>query len=845
MTYSRVILRVGKILAGLFLAVVLIGVLAAGGLWLYLAPQLPSIASLGEVHLQAPLRVYTADGELIGQFGAERRAPLNYDQIPSQMVHAFLAAEDDRYFEHPGVDYQGILRAAINLVLTGRKTQGGSTITMQVARNFFLSNQKTYIRKIKEILLALEIDHKYSKERVLQLYMNKIYLGNRAYGVGAAAQIYYGTQPAGLTLAQTAMIAGLPKAPSALNPIADPQRARQRRDYVLRRMRELDFITAAQYHKALAEPVTAQLQFDHTTVDADYVAEMARRKVVGMLGDSAYTEGYTAVTTIDSRRQKAANAALRSDLLAYAKRHGYRGPETHIDLNAPAQGDTPDAAAAVSRETRWKELLLGRPSAGPLVPALVVAVSGKTAKVFTVDHGYVTLGWGAMSWAKPHKSNGGVGPAPKNASQVLAPGDVIRLLPTTDDKQPWRLAQIPKVEGALVSLDPHNGAIQALIGGFDFALSRFNRVTQAKRQPGSSFKPFLYSAALAHGFTPASLINDAPVVYDDPSLKDAWRPENYEKRFRGPTRLRVGLIHSLNLVSIRLLRAIGIDFARDYITRFGIPKDSLPRNLSMALGTAILTPLQMARGYAVFANGGYLVDPYLLQSITGPDGKKVYQAQPTVACEPDECRKIAGLQTVSTSLVTRPDTEIAASVRPGAQSPAQPTARPAPRVITPQNAYLMTSMMQDVINHGTGRAALSIGRTDLAGKTGTTDDQVDAWFSGFDSRLVTTAWVGFDQPQPLGFGETGAHAALPMWIQYMNVALDGVPASTMPRPPGMVTVRIDPKTGKLANANTPNAIFETFRVDNAPVATAVSDGNGDGSGAATGGGSNGWVEKLY
>ncbi len=839
MNYSRIASRIGRFLAALILAGVLLGVLAVAGLWLYFAPRLPSIASLGDVHLQAPLKIYTADGVLIGQFGAERRAPLDYDQVPPQMVQAFLAAEDDRYFEHPGVDYQGILRALMNLVLTGRKSQGGSTITMQVARNFFLSNEKTYVRKIKEILLALEIDHRYSKQRVLQLYLNKIYLGNRAYGVGAASQIYYGKTPAELTLAQTAMIAGLPKAPSTMNPIAAPQRARSRRDYVLRRMRELDFITTAQYRKALAEPVTAQIQYNPVHLDAHYVAEMARRQVVDMVGDTAYTDGYTAVTTIDSHRQKAANAALRDGLLAYSRRHGYRGPETQVDLDAPSAGDTAEAASAVDRKTYWTELLQGRPDAGPLIPALVLSVGDKSAKVFTVDHGDVTLDWKAMSWAKPYKSATSVGPAPTSAADVVAPGDVVRLLATGDDEHPWRLAQIPAVEGALVSLDPRNGAIQALIGGFDFSLSHFNRATQAMRQPGSAFKPFLYSAALAHGFTPASLVNDSPVVYDDPSLDKAWRPENYESRFHGPTRLRVGLVHSLNLVSIRVLRAIGISFARDYISRFGIPIDALPNNLAMALGTATLSPLQVARGYAVFANGGYLIDPYVLQSVTGPDGREVYHAQPVEACEAGDCGKDDGLQTVSASLETRPVPDVSAAPPPLA---AVSGPRPAPRVISAQNAYLMNSMMSDVIRLGTGRAARTLGRDDLAGKTGTTNDQVDAWFSGFDGRLVTTTWVGFDQPQTLGHGETGAHAALPMWVQYMGAALEGVPSSTMPRPPGMVTVRIDPVTGKLASANTPNAIFETFRAGRAPTGTATSGGRGDSTADDD---SKSWVEQLY
>lgn len=862
---SRVVLA----LAGLVLGLGVLGVVATGALFLYYSPQLPSVSSLGDVHLQVPLKIYTSDNKLIAEYGAERRAPIKYDQIPPRMVQAFISAEDGRFFEHPGVDYQGILRAAVHLALTGRKTQGGSTITMQVARNFFLTSKKTYSRKIKEIFLALEIDHRFSKQDILQLYLNKIYLGHHAYGVAAAAQTYYGKKPDKLTLAQTAMIAGLPQAPSADNPIDNPKHARARRDYVLKRMRDLDFITHKAYEAALAEPVTAQLQAQPSTVSAGYVAEMARQKLIDMVGEkAAYTGGYKIVTTINSQDQQAAVQALRDDLIDYSQRHGYRGPEAHVDMSR-YQGLT-----AQERQSQWNDLLSKRVQVPPLVSALVVSVKGRTAQVFVLNQGMVTLGWDALKWAKPYKDSHHMGPAPSKASDVVKPGDVVRVLATGDKQHPWRLSQVPAVQGALVSLNPHDGAIQALMGGFAYGLNKYNRALQAERQPGSSFKPFVYSAALAKNFTAATLISNAPIVYEDQTQDQSWRPENYEQNFTAPVRVRVGLMHSINLVAIRILRDIGIDYARHYATRFGIPLDSMPSNLSLALGSLSVSPLEMARAYAVFANGGYLIDPYFIKEILGPDGKVVYRPHITLACttcfatkvekqsqEQDANVKTAPLaqgpqaqpdpphQDAAHGQAAAPSGLTKASESPSAPQvgPVPAFVSPAPRVITADNAYLMTSMLHSVITGGTGRAAMKLGRKDLAGKTGTTNAQKDAWFSGFNSDLATTTWVGFDQLQSLGYDETGAHAALPMWMQYMGAALKGMPEATMPRPPGLVTVKIDPSTGKLAGSGDAHTMFETFRQDNVPQAhsAAASGGKGSNGNGKNNSSGKGWVERLY
>ncbi len=782
MKFARKLLKWGLYSLYASAGLVLTGVLLAVAAYVYIAPTLPAIDTLKDIRLQVPMRVYSQDLKLIAEFGEKKRTPLRFYETPDLMIRAILAAEDDRFFQHPGVDYHGLLRAAYHLIRTGEKTQGGSTITMQVARNFFLSREKTYLRKLSEIFLALKIERQLSKEEILELYLNKIYLGHRAYGIAAAAQVYYGVTPDRLTLAQMAMIAGLPKAPSRYNPLANPQRALQRREYVLRRMLKLGYIDLPQYREASQTPITARLHGLDIEVEADYLAEMVRNEMLRRYGDLAYTAGFKVVTTLDAHLQEAANRALRQALLAYDRRHGYRGPEARVDFAALKD---PDLTA----------LLQDRPPLAGLEAALVMAVGEREATAILADGRVIRLPWQGLQWARPYIDDNRLGPPPASAGEILRAGDIVRVQRREGS---WQLAQLPEAEGALVALRPDDGAIVALSGGFDFQRSKFNRVTQARRQPGSSFKPFIYSAALEKGFTAASIINDAPVVFEDPGLESAWRPENYSGKFFGPTRLREALVKSRNLVSIRLLRAIGIDYTLDYIARFGFPVEKLPRNLSLALGSGAVTPLQLARGYTVFANGGYRVSPYFIERILGPDEQVVYQARPQTVCrhcDEVDAQKAGPLPVVATDAST-------------ATEEALP---PAERVISAENAYLMTSMMRDVIQRGTGRRARSLGRKDIAGKTGTTNDQRDAWFAGFNPTLVAVAWVGFDKTRSLGNRETGGRAALPMWAAFMREALHGMPDRPLLRPPGLVTVRIDPVTGLRATAHQKRTVFETFR----------------------------------
>ena len=801
-----------RVIGILALLVALALALSAGGVYLYLTPTLPSAEILRDVRLQVPLRVYTRDGKLIAEFGEKRRTPLRLDQVPERMVQAFVAGEDDRFYEHPGVDWEGLTRAVWHLLRTGEKGPGGSTITMQVARNFFLSREKTYLRKLNEILLALKIEREFTKDEILELYINKIFLGQRAYGVGAAAQVYYGRPIRELSLAQLAMIAGLPKAPSRFNPIANPERGVVRRNYVLRRMFELGDIEKAEYDEARNAPVTAKIHGLTVEVEAPYVAEMVRAHMEATYVADAYTAGYEVYTTLDGRLQHTANAALRQTLMEYDARHGYRGPERRF---APGEG-------ARSLEETLAEI----PTVGGLLPALVTSVGERVVAAHAKGAGPIEIPFESMEWVRPYIDEDRRGRKPESAAAVVQAGDVIRVRLTENG---WHFSQLPEVEGALVSLDPNDGAIVALTGGFDFYRSKFNRVTQAERQPGSSFKPFIYSAALEHGYTPASIINDAPVVFEDPSLKSAWRPENYGGKFFGPTRLRVALYKSRNLVSIRLLRDIGIDFALDHIARFGIDVQRLPPSLSLALGSGELTPLELAAGYSVLANGGYAVEPYFIGRVLDRDDTSLFTAAPLVVCR-DCGEEEATVVPTSTAPAGVAGASSGSSAEPGAGS--SRSVRPAPRVVDARNAWLMYSMMRDVIRRGTGRKARVLERGDLAGKTGTTNDLHDAWFSGFSPDLVATAWIGFDRVRPLGQRETGARAALPMWIAYMKEALKGTRERSIQPPRGIVTVRIDPETGEVAGASHEGAVFESFRRERVPpgLAERVSEG---GSGAET------------
>ena len=785
-------LRVASIVTGIILAIAVLGGLTYVGARTYYSPQLPSVADLHEIKLGVPLRVYTHDGKLIGEFGAERREPLRFEEIPQPLVQAFLSAEDDRFFEHSGVDLQGLLRAALVLATTGEKRQGGSTITMQLARNIFLTNERSFSRKFKEIFLAQKIEHELSKQEILELYLNRIFLGNRAYGVQAAAHVYFGKDAAELTLGEMATLAGLPKAPSRDNPLNNPARAHGRRDYVLRRMRELGYITPSAYDLALAEPVTAYEHPATVEVEARYVAEMVRAELYAKYGENTYSDGYSVVTTLDAARQQAATDALRGGLLAYEERHGFNGAEAKLpDELLPTLASDPANPAIRSH-------LEARPPVVGLESAVVVHFSPEKLSLRALE-GPIELAKTAFSWAG------------LSDKKPLHPGDIVRITRASGN---WRLAQIPDVQGAFVALNPTDGAIQALVGGYDFFLGNFNRVTQARRQVGSGFKPFLYTAALSKGYTPASVFLDAPVVFTSVNPDDDWRPGNYEGKFKGPMRLRDALAQSRNLVSVRVAQAIGVDYARDFASQFGIAKDRIPADLTMALGSAALTPLEQARAYSVFANGGYLVDPYFIESIRDGSGAEIFHADPKQACS--ACDRPIEAVATEAAVAAPAGAADATSDAPAASALVALPANPAPRVLDADLDYLITSMMHDVVTRGTAAQVKQLGRDDLAGKTGTSNDETDAWFNGFSTALVAVTWVGFDQPKPLGRGEVGGRAALPIWMDFMKTALKGLPQRILPMPAGIVQVPINPNNGKLVSADTPGALYEMVQTAHVP-----------------------------
>jgi penicillin-binding protein 1A len=725
--------------------------------------ELPDIEQLQHVQYQMPLSIYSQDKLLIAQFGEKRRIPMNIAHVPPQLIKAFIAAEDDRFYKHNGVDFKGLLRAVSQLALTGKKRQGGSTITMQVARNFLLSNEKTYLRKLKEIILALKIERQYSKDQILDLYLNKIYMGQRAYGVAAAAQTYYGTDISALALHQYAMIAGLPKAPSIYNPITNPQRALDRRNYVLRRMLDLNYISQTDYEIAVRAADNAETQSINVELKAPYIAEMVRQEIMSKYGETAYTLGLKIYTTAPSQLQLAAEDALQKTLHEYDERHGYRGlphkntQKTSVQLNDTAIGDTRQALVTGATD------------------------SGVTAKLY--DSTQIFIAWKNIEWAKPYpEKNMGT------AKAFLKPNDIIwvRELQTNE----WALTQVPAAEAAFVALNPNNGAILALCGGFDFYHSKYNRATQSKRQPGSGFKPIVYTAALEKGFTAASIINDAPIVIEDPSQENDWRPENYSHRFLGPTSLRTALRESINLVSVRLLQEIGVPQAIDTALRFGFDKEQLPGTLSLALGSGYASPLRMAAAYAVFANGGFSVKPYLIERIEDHEGNLLYQANPALAC-PD-CPE---------------------------QDP--PPHNQAPRAISAKINFLANSLLRDVVQRGTATQAKQLGRNDLAGKTGTTNEQRDAWFNGFATDIVASAWIGFDNSIPLGHGETGGKTALPMWIKFMKSVEQNFPEKPLTQPNGIVQAYINPADGLLLSKESRGGIWEYFSEETVPTATSA------------------------
>jgi penicillin-binding protein 1A len=789
-------------------------VLLAGGLYIYgvLVPNLPSIENLEDTQLQVPLRVYDKNEVLLAEFGEHRRIPVAFEDVPKYIIDAFVSAEDSQYWTHFGVDLQALMAAAYQLITTGKKTRGGSTITMQMVKNYFFSSEKTYTRKLNEILLALKVERELSKEKIMELYLNKIYLGHRSYGLAAAAQVYYDKSLNELSLAEAAMIAGLPKAPSKYNPIINPERALIRRNHILGRMNILGYIDDEQYALAIEEEVTAELHATRTVADAHYVAETIRAELFETYGDDVYKTGLKVYTTIDGELQGAANSALRGALLDYNRRHGYRGVIDNIDLS-------------LVEDDPFEEDFVSDERIGNLRKGVVLLVNELSATVLISNYEQVeVLFKGGVDWAGEYIRVNRQGKKPTTVADVLALGDVVWL---EQRDESWLLADVPRVQGALVSLDSGNGAIRAMVGGFDFFQNKFNRAMQAKRQPGSNFKPFVYSAALEKGFTAASLINDAPVVFDDDSLEAAWRPENYSGRVYGPTRLREGLVKSRNLVSIRILRSVGLRFATDYAQKFGFLREDMPYDLSLALGSGAFSPLEIARGYAVFSNGGYLIDPYLINRVESGSGQVVFENIPRIVC--DDCvidRPIEKETVVENDPATDPE---AATLAVEDALIEKEAIQYAPQVITAQNAFIMRSMMREVVKRGTAVRAKALGRSDIGGKTGTTNDQVDAWFSGFNNQVATTAWVGFDNQQSLGSRETGGRAALPIWIEYMRSALNGMPQNLEQQPDNMITVKIDAETGKRAGLDTVNSRFEIFRAANAPKELVVSAGARDNS----------------
>ena len=738
----------------LALSVLAVGALLLGYAAVVAYPGLPSLDALTDYRPKIPLQVFSADDQLIGEFGEERRALVKIKDVPDSMVHAIIAAEDERFYEHGGVDYIGVARAALSNFAQGGARQGASTITMQVARNFFLTKEKTFTRKFNEALLAFKIEHNLTKDEILQLYINQIFLGQRAYGFAAAAQIYFGRPLARLNIAEHAMLAGLPKAPSTFNPVANPRRAKTRQEYVLRRMRDLNYITQAQYAEAIDAPIEVRRERQTYATRADYLTEMVRQTMFDRYKEEAYTSGFRVWTTALRAHQDAAYAALRKGVLDYDKRHGYRGAESVVDIPGGAPDDVLEESLAESAES------------DELLPAVVLAVDARGLNAFCKGVGHITVGPAGLRFAQ--RMIGDKAPPDRK----LRRGAVVRVQRDADGN--WLVAQLPQVEAALYALDPSSGAIRALVGGFDFGLNKFNHAVQAYRQPGSSFKPFVYSAALEKGFTASTIINDAPLAFDAAETgSTAWEPKNFDGTFDGPITMRTALTKSKNLVSIRILQAIGAQYAQDYVSRFGFERRLIPPYLTMALGAGSVTVEQMAVGYAAFANGGFRIEPYFIDRILDGKGQVIHKAKP---------KRAQG---------------------------------DAARIIDGRNAFIMTSLMQDVIRGGTGARAMQLGRNDLAGKTGTTNDQVDAWFAGFNPKLVAIAWIGFDNPRSLGGSETGGIAALPIWMHFMGSALKGTPEELPVPPPGVVSASINPETG-LRDEQAANARVEYYYQENIP-----------------------------
>jgi len=778
------VLLIARFLVPLAMAGLASFVLLTASAFLYLSPKLPTRESYTNIRLENPLRVFTADGKLLAEFGSRRSNPMNYEEIPPQIIQAVIASEDKRFYSHKGVDLLGLLRSVIG-ILTGNDWGGGSTITMQVTKNFFFEGEAAYSRKFKEVLLAIKMERELPKEDIIELYLNRTFFGVSAYGIKAAARQYYDKEVAQLTLAETATLIGILPRPNAYNPLQSPERALVERSRVLRRMRDQGMIDRFQYDMALTSPDSARRYGRQPDLDAPYVAELVRLEMVARYGEQALTDGFEVYTTIDSAMQQAADTALVSGLERYDRSHGYRGRENHLP---PAEDGT---------LTDWLNILTNTPAVAGQRPAFVQEVSERSITALLGNGDSVILEWDGIRWAKKFINPSTWSSSPRSASEVVSVGDLIRV--SRNAEGDWMLGQVPAVNGGLVSLNPANGAILALSGGYDFYASAFNRITQAKRQPGSNFKPFLYSAALENGYTAASLINDAPLARSD------YRPGNFEGNFLGPIRLKYALTQSKNLVSLRLYEALGESIVLPYFARFGFKQEEIPRqDLTVAIGSHAVTPLEVATGYAVFANGGYKVEPYLIDRIVNFNDGEVFQARPGTVCQ--SCERALPAQ--ETPAISEGSSGPAATI---ATLPA------APRVIDERAAYIMNTILRSVITEGSGRGiGRAINRQDLAGKTGTTNDNKDLWFSGFNGEIVATVYVGYDQPEGLGRAEQAATVAVPIWIDFMKPVLEGRPQNMMAQPDGLVTVRINRETGLRALANDNNAIFEIFREEDLP-----------------------------
>jgi penicillin-binding protein 1A len=820
MADTHVMFKWFKRLLWLLLLFISVGIAGIAAFYFHLEKDLPDVSALRDTIWETPLRVYSSDGVLMSEFGDVRRIPLSIGQIPLQMRQAFLAIEDSRFYEHPGIDFIGIARAGAVWVVSGKMRQGASTITQQVARNFFLSREKTLSRKIKEVFLAWRIEQELTKDEILALYLNKIPLGYRSYGVGAAAQVYYGKTVDQLTLGETAVIAGLPKAPSMLNPIRSPQRALARRNLVLSRMLQLGMIEQKVYQQAVNEPIVTRYHSTSVGLDAPYLAEMVRKFMVEKYGEESYSKGYQVYTTLSSSQQQAAQAAVFKGLLDYDIRHGYRGPEKHLWQKGGAWN--------TEQITNY---LSDLPSYEPFEPAIVTAVNGKEAVIVVKGGLDATISWDGLKWARPFISDERQGAAPRKADDILQAGDQIWVWQDENSDQ-LRLAQIPDANAAFVALNPKNGAIQALVGGFSFDISKFNRVDQARRQVGSNIKPFIYSSALANGFTLASIINDAPITQWDGGTS-GWSPKNSPPEYDGPIPLREALARSKNVVTVRLLRSVGIDNVLNHLRQFGFPDSSLQRNESISLGTAELTPLELVNGYAAFANGGFKVTPYFIDHVEDATGNIIYEATPAIAC--------AGCGQLANAGLDKPDAYKEELGDWHSQCPIDPVTQKnqAPRIISSANAFLITEALHSAIYGGadrglggwmgTGwRAAKELKRGDLAGKTGTTNEAKDAWFSGFTPNVVATAWVGFDDHRralgrSIAGNEFGASAAQPIWIEYMRVALKGLPDKKLIQPDDVVTKYVNNYSGLSVTSGGAGSRNEYFAKGSEPVASAQQD----------------------